>query len=220
MKAIETKFMGCLFRSRLEARWAVFFETMKIKWEYEPEGFQKGGARYLPDFRIRLGDRTHYVEVKGDPDWLFNERYEIDSMHDMPPILPDFEGRGSDGGLILLGAVPEPAHGTLFVRVIGHHKGTALYWRPLFPTGRYGSFLRPVPDLFRAFYKEDDEEYGITMLPRSLMDFQPRILKTTLGIRSMPSAIANARSARFEYGQSPSTSLENYPFMDSIGWMK
>jgi hypothetical protein len=28
VKAIDTRYAGCLFRSRLEARWAVFFERI------------------------------------------------------------------------------------------------------------------------------------------------------------------------------------------------
>ena len=39
MRPIETKYKGCRFRSRLEARWAVFFDALGIKWWYEPEGF-------------------------------------------------------------------------------------------------------------------------------------------------------------------------------------
>ena len=35
--ALPTKYAGIQFRSRLEARWAVFFDALKIKWEYEPE---------------------------------------------------------------------------------------------------------------------------------------------------------------------------------------
>ncbi|MDP8212781.1 MAG: hypothetical protein P9X22_05765 [Candidatus Zapsychrus exili] len=51
MKAIETKYKGYRFRSRLEARWAVYFDAIKIKWEYEKEGYKlDSGDRYLPDF--------------------------------------------------------------------------------------------------------------------------------------------------------------------------
>lgn len=61
IKAIETQYKGYRFRSRLEARWAVFFDHIGWEWEYEPEGFDLGyGVMYLPDFRIG-GD---YVEVK------------------------------------------------------------------------------------------------------------------------------------------------------------
>lgn len=75
IKPIETSFMGYRFRSRLEARWAVFFQTLGVEFEYEPEGFDLGDdVKYLPDFRLRdvliykadkyvIGDL--FVEVKG-----------------------------------------------------------------------------------------------------------------------------------------------------------
>lgn len=50
IKAIETRYAGCRFRSRLEARWAVYFDTLGIGWEYEKEGFNLDGVFYLPDF--------------------------------------------------------------------------------------------------------------------------------------------------------------------------
>ncbi len=51
IKAIETLYKGYRFRSRLEARWAVFFDALGAKWEYEKEGFELGKeGRYLPDF--------------------------------------------------------------------------------------------------------------------------------------------------------------------------
>ena len=75
IKPIETLYKGYRFRSRLEARWAVFFDTLGVEWEYEPEGFDLGdGLYYLPDFRIRNSAIIHqcefngvdiYVEVKG-----------------------------------------------------------------------------------------------------------------------------------------------------------
>lgn len=39
MKPKDTPYKGYWFRSRLEARWAVFFDTLGLKWLYEPEGF-------------------------------------------------------------------------------------------------------------------------------------------------------------------------------------
>ena len=50
MKAIETRYKGYRFRSRLEARWAVCFDVLGLKWEYEKEGFDLDGIWYLPDF--------------------------------------------------------------------------------------------------------------------------------------------------------------------------
>ena len=67
MKVIQTKYNGYHFRSRLEARWAVFFDSIGIKWKYENEGYElSNGMRYLPDFEIyEKNNLIAYVEVKG-----------------------------------------------------------------------------------------------------------------------------------------------------------
>lgn len=63
IKAIETRYKGYRFRSRLEARWAVFFDAMGMEWQYEPEGFVLStGEHYLPDFYVA----GVYAEVKPD----------------------------------------------------------------------------------------------------------------------------------------------------------
>ena len=64
---IETVYKGYKFRSRLEARWAVFFEEMGLDWSYEVEGFNlPSGARYLPDFFIKNHENCYdyWYEVK------------------------------------------------------------------------------------------------------------------------------------------------------------
>lgn len=63
---IDTPYKGHLFRSRLEARWAVFFDQLGLKWEYEPEGFVlSDGTRYLPDFRVKTPQGCDmWIEVK------------------------------------------------------------------------------------------------------------------------------------------------------------
>lgn len=71
IKAIDTEYNGMVFRSRLEARWAVFFDAAGIKYEYEPEGFEYHGYRYLPDFY--LPELDTYVEVKPDRDGFEND---------------------------------------------------------------------------------------------------------------------------------------------------
>ena len=66
IKAIETRYKGYKLRSRLEARWAIFFDALGIKWEYEPEGFHlPDGSMYLPDFRVTTPDGCIvFYEVK------------------------------------------------------------------------------------------------------------------------------------------------------------
>ena len=63
LKAIDTFYNGYRFRSRLEARWAIFFDEMKIKYEYEKEGYDLDGVWYLPDFWIPSWKA--FVEIKG-----------------------------------------------------------------------------------------------------------------------------------------------------------
>lgn len=65
-KAIDTVYRGCYFRSRLEARYALLFDLLKIAWRYEPEGYELGphDLHYLPDFHLPAFGT--WVEVKGD----------------------------------------------------------------------------------------------------------------------------------------------------------
>lgn len=63
MKAIDTVYKGYKFRSRLEARWAVFFDTLGIPWDYEREGYDLDGTFYLPDFW--LPEQDCWIEIKG-----------------------------------------------------------------------------------------------------------------------------------------------------------
>ena len=61
---IETHYNGYRFRSRLEARWAVFLDSIGFDYDYEPEGFKLGnGLFYLPDFYISTNNS--WVEIKG-----------------------------------------------------------------------------------------------------------------------------------------------------------
>jgi len=63
IQPLETRWKGFRFRSRLEGRFAVFFSTLGLRFEYEPEGFDLGSAgRYLPDFY--LPDVRWFAEVK------------------------------------------------------------------------------------------------------------------------------------------------------------
>lgn len=66
IKAIETEYKGYRFRSRLEARWAVFFENIGMNWRYEPEGYDLGKVGYyLPDFLILSPQGYNfYYEIK------------------------------------------------------------------------------------------------------------------------------------------------------------
>lgn len=96
IQAIETRYAGHHFRSRLEARWAVFFNALGIKWEYEPQGYTVGRNKipYLPDFY--LPELKAVVEVKGDA-----ERLDLN-------LLADFLDGSRDAHTVLvLGSIPK-----------------------------------------------------------------------------------------------------------------
>lgn len=60
IKSIPTRYKEILFRSRLEAKWASFFDLMNWRWQYEPRDFNG----WIPDFAIYGHEETIYVEVK------------------------------------------------------------------------------------------------------------------------------------------------------------
>jgi hypothetical protein len=60
IKAIPTKYKGVMFRSRLEATWAAYFDNACIRWDYEPIDLEG----WTPDFILRLEDTQMLVEVK------------------------------------------------------------------------------------------------------------------------------------------------------------
>ena len=61
IQAIPTKYNGCQYRSRLEAKWAAFFDLLGWQFEYEPLDF----GRWSPDFAVHAEGRSPlYVEVK------------------------------------------------------------------------------------------------------------------------------------------------------------
>lgn len=60
---IETVYQGYKFRSKLEARWALFFDLVSVAWDYEPDGYDLGALGwYLPDFY--LSDFDTFIEIK------------------------------------------------------------------------------------------------------------------------------------------------------------
>lgn len=108
IKPIETKWNGYVFRSRLEARWAIFFDALGVEWEYEPEGFElPSGRRYLPDFRVKCwGDRgcydgsemyDLYIEVKG-----MMTQYDAERIK-------EFSGEDNENKVLVVGNIP-PFH--------------------------------------------------------------------------------------------------------------
>lgn len=57
IKAHQVEYKGYLFRSKLEVRWAYFFDKMGLNWGYEEKGYRMSASKlfptscgYIPDF--------------------------------------------------------------------------------------------------------------------------------------------------------------------------
>ncbi len=100
--AKPTIYKGIQFRSRLEARWAKFFDEFGMSWQYEPYVFQidlgdNCYEQYTPDFLI-AGQEFHYVEVRGDQERMDREYADwIRKIEAIPQIQ----------NIVLLGNLPE-----------------------------------------------------------------------------------------------------------------
>ena len=76
---VESIYKGILFRSKLETRWAVYFDLMGFEWKYEPctldvmDGYRR--VRYVPDFGVAFGGNYVGIEVK--PALIFESTKEI-----------------------------------------------------------------------------------------------------------------------------------------------
>jgi hypothetical protein len=98
--AIPTVYRGRQYRSRLEARWAAFFDL--LEWEHEYEPYDLG--KWSPDFLLTLPTgRSWLVEVKPINEF---SQYVADRMvgaaSSMLTSGPQF------GGVVLFGVSPRP----------------------------------------------------------------------------------------------------------------
>lgn len=138
IKAITTYYNGYKFRSRLEARWAVFFDAAKIRYEYEPEGFKlKNGLCYLPDFY--LPDDNMYVEVKPPRESAWKDINKVSK----------YVGSGIDT-LLILPNIPDVSNFIWYFPVMYYHnveQSVAIKWCPFIPVSPSGSVI-----LARNFY--------------------------------------------------------------------
>ncbi len=99
-KPIETFYNGYKFRSKNEAKWAMFFDKVGIRYEYEPVTFWGWSKQqYKPDFY--LPDYDKYVEVKSNTNAIHE-----DKMAQKINGAIDFQTTPVSNGLLLLGSFP------------------------------------------------------------------------------------------------------------------
>lgn len=200
IQAIETRYAGCVFRSRLEARWAVFFDELGIEWEYEPQGFNlpwrltfaEGVIRYLPDFY--LPSLKTWVEVKGS--W---SEAECRQFLNAAAALSAPDGGCGEVDVALVSSIPNPDTWRRWRPVLLHmHKGDLDASPALFDRGGCHAdgvtIARDVggPDA----YLSDD-------MKSMLQGFVSRTgLYYAAADDRYCAALNAARSARFEHGHS------------------
>ena len=77
IKSIRTEYNGYCFRSRLEARWAVFFDYLRVPYWYEPAVILLDKGPYLPDFFLPTIRGGCWIEIKGEtPSWAAESKVD------------------------------------------------------------------------------------------------------------------------------------------------
>ena len=201
IKAIETNYRGCRFRSRLEARWAVFFDTLGWDWQYEKEGYVLGWREndelpWLPDFEITTPKGQHfYVEVKGDTNFFEDGTWlgRLD-FGGGPPSFPDcgwtINYDAEHKPILLLGDIPRFGSDRVefYIPIIVHYKGVRGYLGKIRQEGLY-------PE---EHYRWDNLDSG-----DGLEDFQVIPWRSDTPDYVVNGAMQAASSARFEHGEKP-----------------
>lgn len=181
----------------------MFFDTMKIAWEYEPQGYLVGAMAYLPDFW--LSGMRQWVEVKGS---VLNLR---ERMIMAKAVLPRAGLPDNKNGILLLGGIPDVrvsgvkvSHG----RFLFHQGG--LYRNPFYFSEK--NFDRPewliAPEIEHRSDAHLSKELG-----KNLSAWNPAGYiednyvegygrrKSSAAERRVDKAYVAARSARFEHGE-------------------
>lgn len=212
IRPIETWYAGCRFRSRLEARYAVLFDHLGIRWEYEPQGYLVGPNHdlpYLPDFWLPA--ERLWVEVKGSEDQLDLERliYAAIPQYGLPAGSPPFVLGDYQVRMLILGPIR---------RGVGRITDNA--------TNEHVGYMQPAPTVL-SFRKGDLFQgsawfinKGIQVSPEGglVANDSPEIFLGTRGAEwgnfvggggaigdeydeAVAAAYVAAKSARFEHGE-------------------
>jgi hypothetical protein len=194
-KAIQTEYRGYLFRSRLEARWAVFFDACRIPWEYEPEGLVlSDGTNYLPDFY--LPDFHCFFEVKRKSIKGTDEEKEAINR------ISDGSYTDSWAGIICFG---DPMDDDLYIFCQETDDGGGGSYEGPVTIGLHPDTKEPYLLAYndrrdRSFFPNfsEDEEY----IPMVTCEYGKYHYRDFVG-RRIYQARKLARQARFEYGETP-----------------
>lgn len=177
-KAIQTVYNNYKFRSRLEARWAVFFDKLGINYEYESEGYElSDGTRYLPDFY--LPEEHVFIEIKGE--------YPTEEYKKMLGVFAESTG----DALLLISGSPGKQVMELYCYDSTESTG-GNGWNDIKGLSLVrGLLLFHVDDAHKRVYSTNDCEHWFDMTSSEVSE-------------SFLRSLAKARQARFEFGETPS----------------
>ena len=195
IKAIQTYYNGYKFRSRLEARWAVFFDELGIRYEYEPEGIKlSDGTVYLPDFY--LPDFHVFFEVKA--------KHILETKEEQEAIKKIKDGAYTDSwaGLICFG---DPMDNTLrlFCQETDEEGGGSFETKCHFTydEAEQKTYLL-IPDCRDRYLFASFDSYGDQIPAISILQLVKSGIAYQEPVR-WERATRRARQARFEHGEKP-----------------
>jgi len=214
IQAIETHYNGYRFRSRLEARWAVFFDTLGIPYFYEHQGYTLfGGERYLPDFWIP--HLNLFVEVKGPSPSIDEQGKAIglcqgtgstvmvvtnDCWYTAPMYLYHFNGDTQTGKGDML--YSHNCRWSICAACISFAISNRIKGKPYVYcfNGKCSHALvkANLEDQFQSFHKKEFPE-----MEDGWISFTGEVSKYLSAMMALKTAYAAARSARFEHGETP-----------------
>jgi hypothetical protein len=175
ISVIETRYRGYHFRSRLEARWALFLDCMDARWEYEKEGFVLSNSEhYLPDFW--LPGLNLWLEIKG--------QHPTEEEFNRCRLLRD----DSSTATAIFGGLPGDYCGTLFCWDLGDSSGGSSEWDASISNAADGDL---------CLWVETSKELYADAVMEHQIPIQNGCVRVDL-------AAGFAKSARFEHGQEPS----------------
>ena len=191
MKPIETFYNGYRFRSRLEARWAVFFDALGVEYDYEPEGFDLGnGLYYLPDFKIKcwgtrgeINDKPFdlWIEVKGEM-----TQEDADKIYEFAGQIVYYDQWSMykiENPVLVVGNIPHPY--TYFDSMYNYKEMNGIRIYPWNYETIDGDYYAAYPAVKDGRFYLDGADY-MTMNPYVIRD-----------------AFVKARQARLEHGETP-----------------
>ena len=187
-KPIETRYKGYRFRSRLEARWAVFFDALGVSYQYEPEGFElidkaRGWIRifYLPDFLI--------FDSEGKPDYWIEIKPYMPPLEEIRKLVLLCQNDWMDG-LFLVG---EPHPKSFFLSIQNRFLRRNKLFGPFDPNMRLETHDELQFYLSSQRLKEAESQIRL--------DSEGKNIGDNAYFEIIADAFHAARSARFEFGE-------------------